>query len=152
MIVRATVITDASFCHRLKAAGWAGWVRIDGQPLIKEAGRLTPCATSTEAEVKAALNGAWVAGRAGATHVLIQSDCMAVLHLINGRTKSPTLRQLWAEFRRLPLCAGLRVTGRHVKGHGPVIDRRTFVNDWCDREAGYHMRQQREELRRCSRK
>lgn len=136
--VRATVITDASF--RGGYGGWAGWLRIDGHPLpIKESGQLRSCENSTVAEVMAAANGVWLAAYYGATHILLQSDCMAVIHLTQRLTKSERLLGIWRELMDRPHMVGVHVTGRHVKGHGQIKDARTWVNDWCDKNARRHM-------------
>lgn len=144
---RATVITDASFCHETRASGWAAWIKLDGGEAIKTGGRLTSPINSTMAEVMAAGNGAWLAAKAGATHILLQSDCMAVIHCVKGQAQPGILKTLWQELQEMPVMAGVFVDARHVKGHGRIHDARTWVNDWCDRVAYQHMDGERARLR-----
>lgn len=141
---RATVITDASFCPILKVGGWAAWIKGDGGISIKDGGILpAPDLDSTVAEMMAAGNGIWLAAKAGATRILIQSDCQAVIHLVEGRTRSPKLLGHWEAFTALPIMAVVQLEARHVKGHGPIHNARTWVNGWCDKTAGQYMEQAR---------
>lgn len=140
MTVRSTVISDASFCPRTRAGGWATWINInwpDGKHLrLKETGRFHKLPkNSTEAEGWAAYNGIWLAYHNGARDILVQTDCLAIVQ----RMEHPSFQ--WPE-----AC----VRWRHVKGHnlGNVDDRRTWVNDWCDKQAKRNMRKQRRELQR----
>lgn len=145
----ATVITDASFCPDTKAAAWAGWVKVDGvREAIKGSGRLRECSDSTLAETMAAANGIWMAASRGARHILIQSDCMAVIHLVEGKSKSPRLLEVMRQLRTYDCMRGVTLSARHVKGHGVIKDTRTWVNDWCDKTAGEIMGKQRAQLRR----
>lgn len=145
----ATVIVDASFCQFEKVAGWAGWVRIDGRDeAVKYSGPLTECTDSTLAEVKAAANGVWLASKAGASHILLQSDCMAVLHVLRGKSRAERLVGVWEELRAMPEVEGRYLYGKHVKGHGPIVSVRTYCNDWCDRMARAEMRKLRQKVSR----
>lgn len=146
---RATVIADASYCQQTAAAGWAVWVKFDGGRKICEHGTFqTRPKNSTEAEVMAAAIGVWYAAREGASHILVQSDCMSVIQLVQGKTKSETLISLWDKVVRVPPVQGVYLTSRHVKGHGLIKDARTWVNDWCDRYARQHMENERGHYRR----
>lgn len=140
---KATVITDASYCQDSLAGGWAAWVKLDGGGSVKRGGILPQPASSTEAEVMAAANGCYLAAREGATHILLQSDCMAVIHLVHGQTRSESLLRIWRSFLAYEAMQGVQITARHVKGHGRIHDARTWVNDWCDRHAYQYMDQAR---------
>lgn len=129
---RATVITDASWCPNTKAGGWATWVAMN-KGRIKKAGLFKELAdTPTQAELWAALNGVWFAVEAGATEVLVQTDCQGVVDQIN-KAQIPDLKYF----------QGMTIIARHVRGHTKVQDARSFVNRWCDTEARIHMRKQR---------
>lgn len=147
--VRSTVIADASFCHRTRAGGWAVWINVnwpDGSHRrIKAHNRFKRRArSSAHAEQMACMNGIWAAYQAGAREILVQTDCLEVVQS-QGRTNSrksggeylAAAAELWPE---------AALTWKHVKGHNlaNVDDRRTFVNDWCDKQAKIHMRAQRD--------
>ncbi len=148
---RATVITDASYDHRFKVGGWAAWIRCDGDSGgLRRSGPLKEkVPSSTNAEVRAALNGVWLARNTfGATHILLQSDCMTVIQLSLGQVKAVDLCALWAAAFEREDMAGVQITARHVKGHGPITNARTHVNDWCDRYARSHMEKERARVNR----
>lgn len=161
-MTRATVIADASFYQGAKMdlrqgivrgpfAGWAAWIRVDGRPeAIKGSGVLTKCNTSAEAEVYAVLNGAWLAAQAGAKTILVRTDCMAVIHLIEGRTKALALLSIWNDAFAREDMKGLTLSGRHVKAHGAINSAASYVNDWCDKYAGLAMQKARKGNYGCS--
>lgn len=143
--MRATVITDASFCPRTKASGWAAWVRIDGMngPIKKYGEFKSPVRSAQQAELLAAINGIWLAKEHGATAVLLQTDCLAVVHMIEGQTKKQHLKD---SFTRAAAAAGvlnLGLSARHVRGHTTIADARSHVNRWCDDKAKRAMKLQR---------
>ncbi|MCK9513557.1 MAG: reverse transcriptase-like protein [Pigmentiphaga sp.] len=147
---KATVITDASFCPDTKIGTWAGWIKMDVPPYpgpIRGSGRLRHSEDSTTAEVMAAANGCYLAAANGASHILLQSDCMAVIHLVEGRGKAERLLAIWEDLMGRGVMAGVFITARHVKGHGRIHNARTWVNDWCDRTAYEIMRKARAEHR-----
>lgn len=138
-MLRATVNTDASFCPRTHAAGWAAWIAIDGGKKIKWSGKFhRRPRTSTEAELWAIKNGVWLAASAGVTHVLVQSDCKGALAKVN--RDCAERRDL---LRRLP--HAVSIVTKHVKGHTDTASPRTWVNDWCDKAAKRHMNEQRQQ-------
>jgi ribonuclease HI len=138
--MRATVITDASYCHQKKAGGWAAWVRIDGYPApIKGYGSLNiEARNSTEAEVMGALNGLWLAATRGSTGVLVRCDCMTVQDLIQGKPMNAEyLFHRWRNALSAPWASRLRhISSRHVKGHAnPNRHAAGWVNNWADTHA-----------------
>ena len=137
MTLRATVNVDASFCPRTRAAGWAAWISIDGGAKIKWHGKFNrPPKTSSEAELWAIFNGIWLAANARVTDVLVQSDCRAaLLHLERDTAQT--------RFMRTKLPHPVTVRTKHVKAHTDTSSPRTWVNDWCDKMAKIHMREQR---------
>lgn len=152
-MIKATVITDASFSdgltkklkakkgikNRLGAAGWAAWIKIDGKPEgIRQYGEIRELIpNSTYAEMYAALNGIWLAVQAGAEGILLRTDCMAVVQLVDGsaRAENP-MRQIWQACLQRPDMRGLqKLTAKHVKGHTAGNCRATWVNNWADEHA-----------------
>lgn len=144
--MKATVITDASFCHETKASGWAAWIRIDGRPdPIKAYGSFkAPVDSATDAEMMAALNGLWLAYKHGATTALLQTDCLAVVEACSQPRRQPKVRQRWLVGLEHCGLAGFPVSARHVRGHTKIQDARSYVNRWCDKHAKQSMREARE--------
>ena len=147
--VRGTVITDASYCHVSKAAGFAAWISMDGNVRVQKAGVIKGSPeNATEAELKAALNGLWYAYAHGVRTVLLQTDCMAVVDMVN-RTKPNNHSRLTNIFNaaQAQYFPDMEMTARHVKGHTTNEDARSWCNRWCDHHAGRHMRAERKRRR-----
>lgn len=144
-MTRATSMTDAGFCPRLRIGTYAVWLRIDGLPAaVRASGVLaSDPANANEAEVYAALCGVWLAQRRGAREVLVQSDSMAVIEAVRGthRLYAPLWR---AELQEHGL-HDMVVRAKHVKGHTNVDDARSWVNRWCDAQC----RSQLQKARTC---
>lgn len=139
----ATLICDASFHPKAGIGAWAAWIRIDGatDPIAK-CGVLTVDVTnSTFAEIYAALNGIWLARHHGAQAVLVRSDCMTVVDLVEGRIRpNSKVSRVWQSALARPDMKGVLLKAQHVKGHGDIVCRATWVNDWADRHAKQAMR------------
>jgi ribonuclease HI len=149
--LKATVITDASYCHTTQAGGYGAWITMDSGtqvPLrVRKGGRLKGYPSNpAHAELLAALNGMWFAYTRGARRLLLQTDNLAVVHIINGQV-GPKQRSLRDEYvaAQATHFADAVIHARHVKGHSRTQDARSFVNRWCDHEAGVHMRALRAE-------
>lgn len=144
---RATVVSDASHCRQQRVGGWAVWIRVDGvQAPIKGYGVLKgTIPDSTVAEMYAVLNGIWLATRYNATHILVRTDCMAVVDLIDGRCKKKRLIEIWQRCKKQAGFGAIQeLTAKHVKGHGAVVDAATFCNGWVDKKARFAMREARD--------
>jgi ribonuclease HI len=136
-MIWATVITDASFDDRTGKAGWAAWIRIDGvaEPIKAYGAFKGKVKTSTDAEKMAAANGLFIAQKHGADAFLVQSDCMSVIHLIEGITKARSVKDDWSKKMMAAGVWGKIIKARHVKGHSKTKDSRSYVNRWCDEMA-----------------
>ena len=142
-MIKATVISDASHCPRLKVGGWAAWVRVDNFRIpIKGYGVIKGNPSdATVAEIYAALNGVWLATQYGAQDILLQTDCLAVVNLVKMTAKSERIIRIWREaidhawYRKVK-----NLDARHVPGHREIHNAATFVQDWCDQHAGKAMR------------
>jgi ribonuclease HI len=139
--MKATVIADASFCSQSKSGGWACWIAYDGGVKGKHSGlfRSNP-ADSSEAELNAVLNGLRLAYQNGARNILVQTDCLAIVHAVNGQNKFAA-KYREAKIAHFPLAC---IRAKHVKGHTRTEDARSWCNRWCDTEAKKHMRRQRD--------
>lgn len=141
--VWATVITDASFCDKTKKAGWACWIRIDGidHPIKRYGSFKEKVRKSTDAEQMAAVNGIFIAMKHGANAFLLQSDCMMVVHLIDGTTKSRDVIDAWNRKIARAGVLGMPIRAKHVRGHTRTRDARSYVNRWCDEKANIARKQ-----------
>lgn len=151
MGLRATVITDASYCPKTRSAGYGAWITMDSGtsvPLrIRKGGRLKGYPNNpAHAELLAALTGLWYAYKQGARILLLQTDNMEVVAVIKGRAGAPS-NLLTMQYREAlaEVFVGASISARHVKGHTTIQDARSYVNRWCDAQAGIHMRSLRSE-------
>jgi ribonuclease HI len=165
-----TIITDASFCPRSNASGWAGWVKVDALPGAFFAGPIVPSAeTPSLAEMAAVANTLVEAGTNALLRdgdiVMLQSDNQEVLSVL--AFMIPGVKISRAADNSMPFNAAkriarwwrdsddmkrilaiveaykLQIVVRHIKGHTGGVDGRTNVNERCDSLAKHHMRQRR---------
>lgn len=140
--MRATVITDASFCNATKKAGWAAWIVIDGVRHKKYGAFKNKVDRSDLAELYAAWNGIFIARQLGATSILLQTDCRAAIQLLSGGVSDRQKRYM-KRLRKKKQLDMSGVTFKHVKGHTDTNDARSYVNRWCDEMAKTAMREVR---------
>jgi ribonuclease HI len=144
-MLKATVISDASFCAQTKAAGRAFWITIDGGERIKKSGKFkTTPKNPSQAELWAALNGLAIALSRNCEFVLLQTDCLQVVKLLKDKN-SKYLKEIVTNISH-----DFQIATKHVKGHSVVQDKRSYVNRWCDKQAKIHMMEQREEIKKTS--
>lgn len=147
-----TIITDASWCPNTQAGGWAAWAVNSGNRQ-KFSGELRRYTNSFEAECAAITNGFFLAHKRGLLvrqgRVIIQSDCQQALEVLieQGRTSNPAVSKMLAQLAEYHNLYKYDIEARHVRGHqNPNKDARTYVNNWCDREAKAKMRLMRKRL------
>lgn len=148
-----TVFADASFCPDTKAAGYAVWIKTDGQTIRHAGAFKTAVTTAGAAEVKALANGICLAVsrldlKVG-DMIVAQSDSTEALGVIRGGKR--LARKWWPVYDRVRMALatrGVSLRLRHVKGHqGKDAGPRHAVNEWCDGAAKRVMRDERQALR-----
>ena len=164
----ATIIADASFCHRTQTAGWGAWMIADGLRSLTTGGAMkTTMQSSQHAELAAIANAFHVANARGYLRdgetVLLQSDCQgalaAILYHVPGSHDHPAkdgirvhpMRSAGTKRNRKVLQAvkgivqarSLHLMVRHVKGHAEG-EGRFYINRVCDDVAKSHMRAMRD--------
>ena len=146
-MIRATSITDAGFCPRLRIGTYAAWVRVDGIPhAVRLSGVVEgPLRDNNEAELFAALCGIWAGWRRGAGRLLVQSDSLAVVAAVQGKHPRYT-PLLLSELAKYGL-QGVSLQAKHVKGHSTDPAARSWVNRWCDAQCRHHLQRARREHR-----
>lgn len=157
MSLLVTIFTDASFCHKTHAAGWAAWIKCNGQTTRIARAFKGQIRSSGDAEVLAAVNAICftIAGlHLGiADRIILQSDCEKVQHVLNTRRvyKCQTSDSGKAALAALKACYERHghptVEVRYVKAHQGTVDKRAAVNTFVDREARKQMEQVRATLR-----
>ena len=144
-----TINTDASFNPQYKIGGYAYWIVYNGKR-VKRGGLLKECQNSTEAEIKAIANALYRLTKTNFKDVffiIINTDCTPAVDLITGKSKSEVkgtneaIAAIYQYISELRLANSVNKTSeeyveyRHVKAHTKATDKRSYVNDWCDKVA-----------------
>jgi len=139
-----TINTDASFHPGLKVGGYAFYVVCDLFKIQK--GGMFKCQPRSpiEAEMMCMANALTALLRQKelptAKLIVINSDCLWSFSQI-GRKKQgvgKTVAKILKQVRQEMAWKGIVMPEyefRHVKAHNGTKDARSWVNDWCDREA-----------------
>ena len=149
-----TIFTDASFDDRARAGGWSAWVKYGGAAAttlrFSAPFREKPC-SSIGAELAAIANALHLAATrlplTPDTFVILQTDCVPAIDLLEGRWRKQRAAFLAACERSINETvakAGFRLELRHVRAHRHKVDRRSAVNEWCDTAAKSALRRARE--------
>lgn len=145
-----TINTDASFNDQYKVGAYAYWIVSDAYR-IKYAGMLKECGRSVEAELKAIANALFRLTKSNNANnvnlIIVNTDCTNAIEAIQGERKLKdkgcidTIEHIHTYQRMLIEANGIDkptysyIDYRHVKAHSKEKDKRSFVNNWCDRQA-----------------
>lgn len=145
--MQVTIIVDASFCPLTGAAGWAAWIRYKNGHLVKHSAEFkSRIISAQEAERRAVVNAIAVAvykAPVTLTHILAQTDCLAVVRTL---TLEQIKKDLGVDFiskHHIP-----EIAMRHVKGHTGGHIPRLWCNNWRDRVAKVHMKRMKSALKK----
>jgi len=159
-----TINTDASFNPQYKLGGYAYWM-VGNDKRLKKGGLLKSCSNNIEAEVKAIANALYRLIKTDfkvVTLLIVNTDCENGINLITGKTETKnqnikdTITAIREYILKLKLIHNIGksdfeyVEFRHVKAHTKATDKRSYVNDWCDKEAKYFIKL--EILKQCQKK
>jgi ribonuclease HI len=150
--MRVTIIADASQCSETKVGGYGFWIvsrrgKYAGSGVFKGS-----VAGASEAEMMSMVNALHMSIALGIAQkgddVLIQSDCMSAMALMQGRTRRvlPQYVSALERFRKLKADYSLKVEFRHVRGHTDTGDRRSAAQRLADQRARAQMRAARKAL------
>lgn len=146
----ASVFTDASFCHRTKAAGFAVWIKTDAVTLRHAGAFKIAIDTAQQAETAALANGICAAlsrlDMQAGDMIVAASDCLRAIDIIEGRGTgiSKGMQKVRNHVRKQLRERSVELRLKHVKAHqGVNAGPRHAVNEWCDGAAKTVMRAQR---------
>lgn len=136
-----TITTDASWHREKKAGGFAFWAVCNKWRITKSGPLRKNCASPANAEMKCIINAVHaISEDKEVQRIIINTDCMNAIYVFTDnqqKIKKYGLRQLChlgVTFRQM-VGGKYEVEFRHVKAHGTINSARTWVNDWCDKEA-----------------
>lgn len=147
-----TVNTDASYQIQHKIGGYAYWIVYEGQR-IKKGGVLKECSSALEAELKAianALHKVLTLKIIDTYLIIVNTDCIYAIESIAGtrKIKRPEVEktvQAIKDYTQMLKGQSKIIKSdrdfiefRYVKAHSTNKDKRSYVNNWCDKTAkGY---------------
>jgi ribonuclease HI len=141
-----TVNTDASFCPKTKASGYAFYIICDEFKITK-GGEFRKDAKNPELAEVMCIGNALATLLAQKTttkvnYLIINTDCLnAINNIQRGKGIYKQVRTLKHKvYQKFNV---RRIEFRHVKAHNGSPDARSYVNEWCDQEAKKWMRKRR---------
>jgi len=139
-----TINTDASFNHQRKVGGYAFYIVCDLFKIQKSGMFKVSPKNSMEAEMMCmanALHTLLSQKELPTTNlIVINSDCLFSFEKIGLKKDGigKTVAQILKKVRKEMAWKGVimpKFDFRHVKAHNGTPDARSWVNDWCDKEA-----------------
>ncbi len=143
-----TINTDASFNFEENRGSFAFWIVCNKGKLAKSGMIRRKCSRPEKAEFRCIINAVYCLSKAditGITKIIINTDCLNVIHLVKGNKKAIQKyglaswgNDLVSRLSFLMMEKNLRkatIEMRHVKSHQSTSTAREWVNDWCDKEA-----------------
>lgn len=149
-----TINTDASFSNKLKRGAYAFWIVSDKGRILKSGPIRDACHDSSDAEMRCIINALHVVSSDPELNkprnmVIINTDSMNAIHIFTDDKKAKNLYGLKkkeynkaiASFHNVckKLSRDIVISLRHVKSHTGLGDRRSYVNEWCDKAAKEEM-------------
>lgn len=140
-----TVNTDASYLSIQKIGGFAVWIVCD-KGRYKFSGPTKDAESSIDCEIKAIGNALHVLSKVSfvreISRIHINTDCKEAIKHIRGKSNysvSSRVHDLAHLVRKNSASSNKSLTNfltfKHVKAHSDKEDARSWVNDWCDKEA-----------------
>lgn len=156
MSLLVSIFTDASYCHRTRAAGWAAWIKCNGQTTRIARPFKASIEGPTDAEIGAAANAlcfSIASLKLGvADRIVLQTDCIVVIHALDFNKNYPSQKRAFVRVCRDAIQDTFKRYGRpgidirHVRAHQGKIDPSSAVNDWVDKASREQMRYVRDIL------
>ncbi|HNU14053.1 MAG TPA: hypothetical protein PKI55_06290 [Chitinophagaceae bacterium] len=150
-----TVNTDAGFSYKYRIGTYAYWIKgtgkhLHGSGVFKEQYKGPIRKGPYDAEMKAIINALAVIKKTGHPPIIGFIFNRDNINAKSGKNGDPLQKHLYREIkwfrkdaeRRLGIKNFMLLTSkqkiyadfRHVKAHNGTSDKRSYVNDWCDRQ------------------
>lgn len=143
-----TINTDASFSKEHQRGSFAFWIVCDKFKILKSGILRRQVIRPEVAEFKCIINALHILlneNISTVTRIVINTDCLNVIHLINNDKKEikkyqlaqwgNTLVETFKRMREENEIMHIPITMKHVKSHSGIGDARSYVNEWCDTQA-----------------
>lgn len=138
-----TINTDAGFFHIDRVGSFAYWIKADDLHLKGSGMFKGKCKSPLDAELKAIINALHVLRKAnhkGIKKIIFNRDNINATSRKNGSQLQNKIYLMLRELRNKSIKEGA-IKGRypfyefrHVRAHTDKEDKRSWVNNWCDKE------------------
>lgn len=148
-----TITTDASFSKKYQKGTFAFYITSNAGSFSMSGELKKTCHCPSEAEIKCIVNSlAFVSQNAElfkkCKFIYVNTDSMNAIHVWEEdkpKIKKYRLKHLMQQFgksidKTKKLFDGKRIELRHVKAHTETDDKRSYVNDLCDKAAKAEMK------------
>jgi ribonuclease HI len=145
-----TINTDASFHPKHKVGGYAFYIVCDYFKIMKSGMIKSKVSNSWRAEMMALGNAFYCLSKQPElpkvkNKIIVNTDCQHNINRLECSIKRTELtRRVHGLKETVRQKVGLSnhkmVEMRHVKAHQEVVDAKTWVNNWCDKESKKWMR------------
>ena len=140
-----TVNTDASFSKLHKKGAFAFWVMSNNFKIMKSGILKNNVLNPSIAEFKCIVNAFYTLYNKdllNVTKIIVNTDSLNVIQVINNDKEAISFYKLGYLFEVLKpykkiiaKYPKIKIEFRHVKAHTGINDARSWVNDWCDKQA-----------------
>lgn len=145
-----TINTDASFHNDYNAGAFAFWAVSDNFKLQKAGYFKKLCKSSDEAEMKCIINAvtSTLSSNKTISKAIINTDSLNSIAVFTNDKKHI---KRWSLKKYHPLRhqfnialkkharKNIIIEFRHVKAHSEIEDARSYVNEWCDKNAKFYL-------------
>ena len=143
-----TINTDASFHKDYNVGAYAFWIVCNGIRTKRYGAFKRSCDSPTDAETKCIINALKknLINRDVTHKIIINTDSLNSIRILTNDRKGISKYNLfWGKKLRrryvgiLKQYKDIEIEFRHVKAHSNINDKRSYVNEWCDRQAKYQL-------------
>lgn len=142
-----TINTDASYHKHFFVGAYAFWIKSDAFTLKKMGWFNDKCYDPTECEAKCIINAIHTllstCSSRNITKIIINTDALNFIHVMKNDVKK--IKKYKLDYLKKYQAAILRQFDnydgkiiyefRHVRAHTEKDDARSFINEWCDKNA-----------------
>jgi len=141
-----TINTDASFDSKFKVGAYAFWAVSNNFKITRSGVFKTKCYSPDDAESRCLINALAliIKNHPQTSKIIVNSDSLNAIAILTEdrahikrymKHREKNFVHIQKAFSKIFHKKSTSIEFRHVKAHTTVSDSRTYVNDWCDKEA-----------------
>lgn len=143
-----TINTDASYAKFSQRGSYAFWITSNLGKITRYGVFKKKMNRPEVAEFMCIINAVYslsISSFTGVSKVIVNTDCLNVIHLLNGddvmirrynlNSWGKHYVKIFNDMVNSSSLKGVTIEYRHVKAHTSTASRREWVNEWCDKYA-----------------